>query len=157
MTTCQSLFDLYAVAKSKINHRQLSNIEKSDILENKVAMEMKQSNVSFCKYVGNITHLLSPIINEALNSKSDWGDIGIVKVKTSDSGLWQSQICIDASTSIGHAENECTYTVISMQKQVGIFSRKKRKKLYVLFVLNENEGVHVPLSQKCTFFLVGFI
>ena len=86
---------------------------------------MKQSIASFRKYVRNINHLLSPIFDEAFNSQSDWGDIGIVRVKTSDSGLWQSQICIDASTSIEHTENDCTYTVISIPKQVGTFNRKK--------------------------------
>ena len=77
-------------------------MEKSHRLENKVAMEMKQSIVSFRKYVRNIHQLLSPIVDKAFNSQSDWGNIGIVKVKTSDSGLWHSQICIDASTSIEH-------------------------------------------------------
>ena len=76
MIISQSSLSLYAVAKSKNENRHQSNIEKSNILENKVATEMKQSIASFRKYVRNISHLLSSIVDEAFFPKV----IGVILV-----------------------------------------------------------------------------
>ena len=95
------------------------------------------------------------MINEAFDCQSDWGNIGLVEVPTKKCGLWQSQICIDASTETAHTERDCTYTLISIPKQQNTFSRKVKRKSYFLFVLNNEQKVCISLTPQLSFFFSG--
>ena len=102
----RSSLALYSVVKKSDDKLQTIVKEKTKKIEELIAAQLAVSTESFGKYLPHITDLLSPIINEAYHSQSDWGDIGLVNCATKDSGLWQSQICIDASTSEVHTEND---------------------------------------------------
>ena len=61
-----------------------------------------------------IQPLICSMINVILNLQKPLGDINFKGVENKSSGLWQSQVCINAQTGIFHTENNCTYTLISV-------------------------------------------
>ena len=99
-----------------------------------VANELDNAVHSFGRYMRNIKNLLSPVVDTAYKLQNEWGDINIRKVKTSTNGLWTTQVCVDASTKIKHTKNDCTYTVISVPKQVNALGKKQRKMFTSNFV-----------------------
>ena len=145
----------YTVINNKNLKLQKEIILKAEYLEHLLAEELLPSTLSFKKYLRNITDLLSPVINEAFECQKDWGNICLNAVPTTEYGLWQSQICIDASTSTAHTEKDCTYTLISVPNQQNTFSRKVKRKSYFLFVLNDHEKICIPLTPQVTFFFSG--
>ena len=151
----QSSLAKYTVINNKNLKLQKEIILKAEYLENLLAEELLTSTLSFKKYLRNITDLLSPVINEAFECQKDWGNICLNAVPTTEYGLWQSQICIDASTSTAHTEKDCTYTLISVPNQQNTFSRKVKRKSYFLFVLNDHEKICIPLTPQVTFFFSG--
>ena len=42
------------------------------------------------------------------------GNVNMKTVSTTECGLWKSSICVNATTSEMHTENDCTYTVIAV-------------------------------------------
>ena len=58
-----------------------------------------------------------PILHAANELQKELGDIGLQNVKTSRSGVWQSQVCVNATTKQFHIEKDCSYTLISVPKQ----------------------------------------
>ena len=145
----------YAVKKTKCEYKQHVIKQKATEIEMLCALEFKKSTASFGRYLRNITELLSPVVDEAYACQDDWGNIGLVKVPSSQCGFWMSQVCIDASTSTAHTENDCTYTFISVPAQENVFSKKVKKKSYFLFGLNEVDKVCIPLNQQLSFFFSG--
>lgn len=82
-----------------------------------LALEMDNATNAFARHIRNIKHFLSPIIDEAYKMQANIGDINIQRVASIKSGLYQSQVFVDASTEVAHTENDCTYTLISIPNQ----------------------------------------
>ena len=93
--------------------------------------------------------LLSPTINEK------YGHINLKEVATSKVGLWQSQLCIDASTKIEHVERDCTYTLISIPKQDIYLGEKASKHMYFQFSLNKSNIMIIPYHSNFSFLFSG--
>ena len=53
----------------------------------------------------------------AKDLQNDMGNFGLQEVKTSRSGVWQSQVCVNATTKLFHIEHVCSYTPITVPKQ----------------------------------------
>ena len=68
------------------------------------------------KYLRNILQLISPILDISYDMQK-YGNINFQEVKTSTIGMWQSQICVNATMSILHTEDDCTYTFIHVPNQ----------------------------------------
>ena len=98
---------------------------------------------------------MSPVLKVAYDAQSTWGDINLSNVATTVNGMWQSQICVDASTAVEHTENDCTYTVISVPNQHISLSRKMRKSLYFVFCISQSESLRLPLAPHLSFFYSG--
>ena len=110
------------------------------LLENFIASELDNTVNSFSRYLRNIIGLLSPIIDKAYFLQAELGNIYKGKVKTSDSGLWSTQVCIDASTTVINTENDCTYTVISVTKKVNGLGIKVKKYDHFMLMFNERKN-----------------
>ena len=96
----------------------MANIIKcSDKMEELTAAEIQLSLMSIAKYFPKINLLLMPILHAANELQKELGDIGLQNVKTSRSGVWQSQVCVNATTKQFHIEKDCSYTIISVPKQ----------------------------------------
>ena len=72
------------------------------MLENYIASEVDNAVNSFSRHLRHIQSLLSPVIDTSYSLQAEWGNINLEKVETSPSGLWTTQVCIDASTAIHH-------------------------------------------------------
>lgn len=84
--------------------------------------------------------------------QDDYVNINLEEAKTSNSGLWQSQICVDASTDIAHTENECTYSLIQIPNQDLSLGKKAYTHLYFMLQLNQTNQVIIPYQIKlCVF------
>ena len=145
----------YSTKKSSNKLKQVLVNDSAHLFEYLSASEIDRSIISFARYLRKIPELLSPVVNEAFNSQNQWGNINLKPVATSKSGLWQSQICIDASTSTAHTENDCTYTVISIPEQEKRFSKKVRNESYFLFVLDKQHKVSITLQPNVAFYFSG--
>ena len=129
--------------------------EKAIALENHFTEELSSAATKFVRYLRCAKHLLSPVLKVAYDAQSTWGDINLSNVATSVNGMWQSQICVDASTALEHTENDCTYTVISVPNQDIALSRKMRKSLYFVFSISNSESLRIPLTPRISFFYSG--
>ena len=90
----------------------------SNLIETLCANEVKKAVVSLKRMIANLPILLSPIIDTAFNLQQKLGDVNLKSVQTASSGLWQSQVCVNASTSVLHTERDCTYTLITVPKNI---------------------------------------
>ena len=79
------------------------------------------------KYIRNITQLISPILDISYNMQKKYGNINFKDVQTSSIGMWQSQICVNATTLIVHTEDDCIYTFIHVPNQQFKLSKKERQ------------------------------
>ena len=104
----------------------------SNLIETLCANEVKKAVVSLKRMIANLPILLSPIIDTAFNLQQKLGDVNLKSVQTASSGLWQSQVCVNASTSVLHTERDCTYTLITVPKQYLRKSPKMKKDLMLI-------------------------
>ena len=106
--------------KARLYKNLLTNdaaISDSKFIETLCANEVKKAVVSLKRMIGNLPILLSPIIDTSYNLQQKLEDVNPKSVQTASSGLWQSQVCVDASTSCLHTERDCTYTLMTVLKQ----------------------------------------
>lgn len=61
---------------------------------------------------------MSHVDDVTYNMQAKHVDINSKKVNTTSSGLWQSKVCINAASDTRHANNDCSYTMISIPIQV---------------------------------------
>ena len=64
-----------------------------------------------------INLLLIPILHATNELQKELGNIGLQNVITSRSCVWQSQVCVNATTKKFHIEKDCLYTLITVPKQ----------------------------------------
>ena len=77
--------------------------------------------------------------------QADHGDVNLQQVKTSSSGLWQSKVCINATTKKWHTENDCSYTLVSVPKQDCV------REYVFFFRLNSNKCIGIPMQSGVSF------
>ena len=107
------------------------------------------------KYIRNITQLISPILDISYDMQKKYGNINFKDVQTSSIGMWQSQICVNATTSIVHTEDDCTYTFIHVPNQQFKLSKKRKAESMFIFKLNENKNITLSLGNSCSFLFSG--
>ena len=77
--------------------------------------------------------------------QSDHGDVNLQQVQTSSSGLWQSKVCINDSTTKWYTENNYSYTLVSVPKQ-------DCGREYVFFFRFEaNKYIGIPMQSGVSF------
>ena len=102
-----------------------------------------------------MTLLITPVLDAAYKLQKMLGDVNLRQVMTSDCGAWQSQTCVNASTSILHTERDCTYTLISVPQQK--LKRYKKSKMDSTFIFQLNNGISItfPLQGGLSFVFSG--
>jgi len=85
----------------------------ADEMESSSAIEVGYGVQKLSGVIPNLHKLLSPVVDVAFDMQVDHGDVNLKLVKTSSSGLWQSKVCINATTKKWHTENDCSYTLVS--------------------------------------------
>ena len=110
---------------------------------------------SFQKIIPNVKKLICPILNSAHQFQKEVGDINFREVQSSNLGLWQSSICVNAMTRIFHTEKDVTYTIISVPKQNLVCSDMKRKSTFFLFRLNNSNCLSIKMNPGISFLFSG--
>ena len=87
--------------------------------------------------------------------QAKYGDICLEGVKSSESGLWQSSVCVNAQTRIFHTEKDSTCTVITvqLQKKQNIKSELSQKKICSNFTHDSMYGAFLYdlCNKNCHF------
>ena len=150
-----SSINTYTNKKSKIMLNQNKIDDEAKFIENKCATELCKGIKSLKGYTKNITELISPMLDVSYSMQKKYGDINFTDVPTSKSGMWQSQVCVNASTSILHTENDCTYTCIYVPQQEFKPSKKQKKENMFIFSLNKSTNITILLENGCSFLFSG--
>ena len=111
-------------------------------------MEMQMGINQLQKYIPILPQLISPLIATAFRLQNELRDINLQQTSASNNGLWQTCFCINAETAEFHTENDYTYTLIHVPKQVKnyrqchhFFSFKLSTDINVSFPLNKGTSV----------------
>ena len=108
----------YAMKESKNPLIDKRLISQSLEIETLCASHVHESINAMEKVLRNISNLVSPVIDTAFDMQVNYGAVGLKAVATSNSGMWQSSMCVNAKTRILHTEEDCTYTFCKVPSQV---------------------------------------
>ncbi len=156
-TINDSSITTYVNKKSKNIIRQKDINEMTSKFENMCSDELSIASTAFGKRISRIDMLLCPSLNVAYMKKQKNGNDILKAVVSSDTLMWQSQICVNASTAMFHNENDCTYTVITVPKKILLTKKKQRNVPCFLLHLNECNIVSIPMVNQLSFFFQWFI
>ena len=112
-----SSVDMYATRKFKDKLKMEQTIESANDINNKCATAITEGISCLKKIIPNISNLISPIIQVAYNMQNKIGSVNLKKITTSENGIWQSEICVNAKTNQFHTEKDVTYTFITIPQQ----------------------------------------
>lgn len=145
------------VSRSPKNDLKLEEVyEKNVELEDLIACEIKKASSKFDKWFPNFNQLIAPILKVAYEKQNEDGDVNFKQQTISTSGLWQSEICINAVTRDFHTEKDITYTLITVPDQVHDNKAKKKPSTPIfLFQLNNNKILGFKLQKQSTFIFNG--
>ena len=146
-----SSLSLYKAKYTSSTKKQKIIKVEADNSEQKLAMECESFVSSFKNHLPRIHKHLSAIVDTAykMQLEESVGSINLVNSPTSKNGLWQSQICVNASTASFHTENDCTYTLI------GVPVQPKHNLYKFLFKINERITFSVVMNQNVSFIFSG--
>ena len=149
----QSSLALYTYKKYKNSiSNELSELN-ANIIEVMAACELKLAIEDMIKVVPSLDKLIAPLLNVAYDTQKTIGDINMKKISTTECGLWQSSVCVNATTSQLHTENDCTYTVITTPCQET--EKKLPDKYQFLFALKKGETIGITLRRGVSFLFSG--
>ena len=98
-------------------------------IELKCAFDIKYGVSQLSLVLPNIRKLISPALQIAYHMQNSVGNINFNAVITSEVGIWQSEVCVNASTQIFHTERDVTYTFIMVPKKIVKFKAIAREKM----------------------------
>ena len=122
--------------------------DKAESYEEEVAAVLETAVNQISKYVPIVESIIAPVFSIAYRLQEKYGSICLEQVKSTESGLWQSSICVNAQTRIFHTEKDSTYTVITVPLQ-----KKKHNRYEFLFKINESNALVFNMLQGLFFLL----
>ena len=116
---------LYAI-KQRFNDDRQDDVEAiAKTVEEKISIEMSFALQQIDKIVVNIGRLLLPVIDVAHSKQYNFGDIGMIKNDNASPSMWNTNVCVNASTGDFHTEKDTSYTLITVPSQ----EQKEQKKM----------------------------
>ena len=91
-----SSVDQYTIKSNVIKSRKNDLKNWCLSAESLVAEHLDESVNSMKKYIRNLPELICPLLNVAYKMQSEHGPVNLKAVKTKDSGIWMSSICLNA-------------------------------------------------------------
>ena len=107
----------YSNKRSKSAKRQHQIDCQVSILESLLARSLADGVSLLSKYIPSFKLLLSPLITSAIKLQDTIEENIITEVPTAESGTYQAQPCINASTSHFHCEPDTGLTLIYIPKR----------------------------------------
>ena len=151
-----SSVNMYATRKFKDKLKMKETIESANDINNKCATAITEGISCLKKIIPNISNLISPIIQVAYNMQNKIGSVNLKKITTSENGIWQSEICVNAKTNQFHTEKDVTYTFITVPQQI-LKSKtgNLRNNTFFLFQMNEATNVSLKMIPNLSFIFSG--
>jgi hypothetical protein len=149
-TDGKSSVGTYANKKARqLKHQQMINME-AGCIEKAIAKDLGKAVESLSKQIQNLQFAFAPILNIGFEMQKERGQNHLQNVPTTQSGLWQSQLCINAETSVIHTEKDCCYTLISVPNQEFDCNKTAFK-----FCFNEDNSISLNLVKNVSFIFSG--
>ena len=142
----------YAIKKSKnIKVQEVIKLT-SEKMEQIASSQIKVAIKDLSRLIPNIRKLISPVLQQAVKKQEIEGNVNFKNVKSSEHGVFQSEICINAVTKIFHTEKDCTYTLISVPHQATSKEDNKltRSPTYFMFKINDEINIVIPMNYNNT-------
>ena len=150
-----SSVDQYATKSNVIKSRQNDLKNWCLLAEDLVAEHLDESVNSMKKYIRNLPELICPLLNVAYKMQNEHGSVNLKAVKTKDSGIWMSSICLNARTSLFHSEDDCTYTLAKIPQQSKDMNKGSTHLRLFMVSVNSNTTLCIPLSNNLSFLFSG--
>ena len=136
------------------NKPRLSKIKtiQSYVIEDLVARELKDGIQSLGAILPVLQDYIAPVFHVAEKLQSIIGNINIKKGKYAEYGIWKSVFCVNAQTTEMHSEDDCSYTVITVPKQI-LFDKKTKYEFH--FQFNAEESIYLDMNNPISFMFSG--
>ena len=136
---------IYASKSYQNKNSQMKAILIADQMESLSANVVHHAVQDLSNITPNLHKLLSPVVDVAFKIQVDHGDLNLKQVKTSSSSLWQSNVCVNASTNKWHTDNDCSYRLVSVPKQDCV------KKYVFFFRSNSKKYIGIEMKSGVSF------
>ena len=127
--------------------------ENAAIMEDLSTQELALGIKNLSAIIPNITKYIAPTLNAIHGLQHDIGDINMKEVQGTNSGLWMTSICDTCQTTNLHTENDCTYTVVTVPKQVKYPTGNPEYNF--LFDLKKGQTIGIRMEHGVTFMYTG--
>ena len=148
----------YVSLKGNSVHDQNFIEKEATYYESLCASQGQIAIKSFRKYLPRISILISPLLQTGYMLQQNIGNINFKSTISSNEGLWQSSININAVTGIFHTERDITYTLISVPEHCSDTKRKSkntRSDTYFLFKINDDKYISFKMVDNLSFLFSG--
>ena len=146
---------LYGVRKRFEDERQEDVEHTARIIEEKIAFEMSVASKTLSNVVEYADKLFLPMLDIASKMQSTYGNISLNKDKEQCSSMWNTHVCINASTQEFHTEKDTSYTLITVPAQDSKAQNVCCNTYHFLFKLNKNVIISLPLTPDLSFIFSG--
>ena len=146
-----SSVSVYVNKKSKIHSRQLAINESADAVEHTCNQVMNKGISALSNIIPEIKNLLNPIIDAAYHRQTSSELNLLQKTLSSENGCWNSILNVDGCTDMYHTESDCSYTFLTVPKQVVDKSLTVADKPVFLFKVTQNVQLLIPLCNDLSF------
>ena len=99
--------------------------------------------------------LFLPMLDIASKMQVTYGNISLNKDKKKCSSMWNTNVCINASTDEFHTENDTSYTLITVPAQKSKEQHVCGNMYFFLFKLNEDLIISLPMTPDLSFIFSG--
>ena len=125
-------------------------------MKNFCASVLENGVDNLLRLVRNLKLLVSSVFGAAYELKKEVkGGANLTRVQSSKHDIWQSQIYINASTSILYTGRDCIYTLIVVPvQQIKDLPGNWKKVLFLLY-LNDEKIYSIPMISQTSFIFSG--
>lgn len=156
MTNSSSVGQYTTKKHSKLS-KQIAINEDATLYESYCAREISRAVKDIKAYIPNIKSIIAPVIETSYKLQMEEKDLNLTEVTSISDGCWQTSICIDAETKQYHTEHDCTYTLISVPKQIVSKSIASSIKYDFLFKLTDSQSINVSMKPGVSFMFSGLL
>ena len=144
---------MYAIKQRFKDERQHEVEAISKTIEEMISVEMSFASEQIAKIVVNAERLILPVMDAADKKQQKLGYIGIKKDHDLSASMWNTNVCVNASTGDFNTEKDTSHTLIRVPLQEHKAQKSCGNKDNFCFKLNANMTLLLPMSIDLTFLI----
>ena len=141
----------YQNKNSKSNKRQLVIDRDASWLQSMCANTIRHGIFSLTSLLPDVKHFLCPIINAAYTKQVNNECQLLRPMYNEDDQFWNAFLFVDGRTENYHVENDCSYTLITVPKQLVKTDISLDERAYFIFKIEQDRDLYLPLTPHLTF------